>query len=202
MSNKAEESPVIGTIKEVSTYQILLRRISERPPKPPMFKGRKHAALKGSPTVSVSAEQWKNVNRAIEETVELILSRNLALDGFGPDCWVIDEGLGVALVAEVKRPLREVCTLTNLKLQNMLRKMASDVTHKEFRFLFPGGGVWFRFKMTDLKKATERRGDQVLEASPEAVETQKPVYDKTDSTAGTDESSQEKTTSLANKARL
>ncbi|KAI0110969.1 hypothetical protein F4776DRAFT_641222 [Hypoxylon sp. NC0597] len=198
MSNKAESSSAPKS--KASTSQLPPSRIPEHPPEPPAFKGRKHAALKGNPTGPVSAEQWENVNQAIEKTVELILSRKLALDSLRPGCWVMHEGLGVALVAEIRRPIREVCSLTNPKLQNKLRKMASDVTHKEFRFLYQGGGVWFRFKMTDLKKATQPRGNQAPEASPEADETQKPTDDKTSSTTETDDPSQEKITDPANKA--
>ncbi|KAI1140694.1 hypothetical protein F5Y05DRAFT_374506 [Hypoxylon sp. FL0543] len=145
MPNKPERpSPPKG--KEAPSTQLPSSETPKRPPNSPASKGRKHAALKGSPTVPVSAEQWRNVNLAIEKTVELLLEKDLTLDSLGPDHWELDEGLGVALVAEIRRAIKERCTLSDRKLQKELKKMAGDVTHKEFRFPCKGGGVWFRFK--------------------------------------------------------
>lgn len=113
-----------------------------------MPKYKKHMALKGNARVRVSTEQWNNVNRAIEKTVEMILSKNTTPESFGPGPghWEMDEGLGVALVAEIIRPINEICSLSNPKLREQLKGMARDVTQKEFRFPCNGGGVWFRFK--------------------------------------------------------
>ncbi|KAI1449260.1 hypothetical protein F5Y02DRAFT_256164 [Annulohypoxylon stygium] len=123
--------------------------------RPLVLKTRKHAALKGNPTIPVSAEQWININQAIVKTVEFILSKNVTLDSFGPGYWEMDEGFGIALIAEIRRKIKEICTLISPKLQKELTKMAHDVTHKEFRFSYRGGGVWFRFKMTNLQKAVQ-----------------------------------------------
>ncbi|KAI1779403.1 hypothetical protein F4818DRAFT_438177 [Hypoxylon cercidicola] len=131
-----------------------------------MSRSRKHAALKGSPTTTVSAEQWNNINQAIVKTVDSVLTQNITLDSFGPDYWEMDEGFGIALVAEIRRTIKETCTLSDPKLQRELRKMACDITHEEFRFPYKGGGVWFRFKMTDLQKAIKPMVSQQSDASP------------------------------------
>ncbi|KAI0838210.1 hypothetical protein F5Y06DRAFT_296750 [Hypoxylon sp. FL0890] len=186
MSNKPKRPPS-SKGKEAPFRQLSSSQIPKRPPTPSLSKGRKHAALKGSPTVPVSAEEWRNVNRAIEETVKLVLDKNMALDSLGPDYWELDEGLGVALVAEIKRAIKETCSLSDPKLQKQLKKMASDVTHKEFRFPCKGGGVWFRFKMTNLQKATQRVDDQGRDSPPKAEQAQESADDKTDVVVKTDE---------------
>ncbi|KAI1453045.1 hypothetical protein F4805DRAFT_478935 [Annulohypoxylon moriforme] len=141
--------------KEVVTHQPQSLPASKQLAMSLVLKTRKHAALKGNPIAPVSKEQWENINQAIIKTVELILSKNVTLDSFGPDYWEMDEGLGVALVAEIRREIKELCTLRDPKLQRELMKMARDITHKEFRFPYRGGGVWFRFKMTNLQKAAQ-----------------------------------------------
>ncbi|KAI1411421.1 hypothetical protein F5Y13DRAFT_200993 [Hypoxylon sp. FL1857] len=181
--------PPLAKGKGALTSQLPSNQAPKRPLNPPVSKGRKHAALKGNPTVPVTAEQWKNINQAIEETVELVLSKNLTLDGYGPDCWEMDEGLGVALVAEIRRPIKETCTLSDPKLEKELRKMARDVTQKEFRFPYKGGGVWFRFKMTDLQKATQRVDDQVPDVAPKADHAEEPTDINSDSMTETNGSS-------------
>ncbi|KAI1211810.1 uncharacterized protein F4807DRAFT_416486 [Annulohypoxylon truncatum] len=141
--------------EEVTTTQAQPPPLSKQLIKPLSLKTRKHAALKGRPMVPISTEQWENINRAIVKTVELILTKNLTLNSFGPDYWEMDEGLGIALVAEIRRGIKEICTLGDPKLQKKLMEMARDITHKEFRFSYRGGGVWFRFKMIDLQKAVQ-----------------------------------------------
>ncbi|KAI1462904.1 uncharacterized protein F4812DRAFT_453930 [Daldinia caldariorum] len=113
-------------------------RKSRQQSKPPISNGRKHADLKSAPKVALSARRWKNVNRAIEKTVDIVLSRNIALDGFGPSYWEMDEGYAVAL----KR----------------LRKLARDGAQKEFQFPFRGNGVWFWFKATQLMTGNLKAG--------------------------------------------
>ncbi|KAI0379159.1 hypothetical protein F5Y04DRAFT_283246 [Hypomontagnella monticulosa] len=117
-------------------------------PKSPVSKDRKHMALKGNAKIRVSAEQWKNVNAAIEKTVDLILSKDGATRSFGPGpgYWEMDEGLGVALVAEIIRAFDGTCSLDNPKLRKQLKIMSRDITQGEFRFPCNGGGVWFRFR--------------------------------------------------------
>lgn len=146
MSNKATKQVPTQSTRRASTPQPQSNKATKELPRTPVSKSRKHAALKGSPTGTVSPEQWDNVNRAIVQTVDLILSKNITLDGFGPDYWEMDEGLGIALVAEIRRAIKETCTLSDPKLQREISKMACDVMHEEFRFPYKGGGVWFRFK--------------------------------------------------------
>ncbi|KAI2470137.1 hypothetical protein F4781DRAFT_391870, partial [Annulohypoxylon bovei var. microspora] len=165
----------------ISTPQPQYLPTSKQPPNSPVLKTRKHAALTGNPTIPVSAEQWENVNQAIETTVELILSKNVTLDSFGPDYWEMDEGLGIALVAEIRREIKEICTLGDPKLQRELMKMARDITRKEFRFPYRGGGVWFRFKMTDLQKAVQPITDLGSDVSPEGTEV---IYEAMEGEAG------------------
>ncbi|KAI1654644.1 hypothetical protein F4813DRAFT_369733 [Daldinia decipiens] len=117
-----------------------------QPAIPPVPNDRRHAALQGGPKMALPAQSWRNVNQAIEKTVDIVLSKKMALKGFGPDCWEMDEGFGVALVAEIRREIKEDCTLDNPKLQKKLKEVARDVTAKEFRFPLKGGGVWFWFK--------------------------------------------------------
>ncbi|KAI0169737.1 hypothetical protein GGR52DRAFT_573793 [Hypoxylon sp. FL1284] len=151
----------------------------KKPTNTPEFNGRKHAALRGHPTVHVSAEQWNNVNRSIVKTVDSILARNITLDSLGPDYWEIDEGYGIALVAEIRRAIKETCKLSDTRLQGKIRRMASDVSHEEFRFPCEGGGVWFRFKMTDLQKAMEPTNKQESDDSPTAdIDQNEIVEDK------------------------
>ncbi|KAI1473648.1 hypothetical protein F4774DRAFT_30901 [Daldinia eschscholtzii] len=154
MSNIIRKQPPSKS-KGTCAPQQTSNRKSHRQPKPSASNNGRHAALKSAPTVALSAGRWQNVNRAIEKTVEVVLSKNLTLDSFGPDCWEMDEGYGVALVAEIRREIKETCSLDNPKLQKRLRELAYDVTQKEFRFPFRGGGVWFWFKVTDLHKATQ-----------------------------------------------
>ncbi|KAL7621278.1 hypothetical protein AAE478_008597 [Parahypoxylon ruwenzoriense] len=125
----------------ISVPQTQFNKTPKQPAKPPVTRGRKHAALGGSPKIAVSAEQWINVNRAIEKTVETVPSQNIALNSLGPDYWGMEEGLGVALIAEIRRSIKETCSLSNPKLQRQLRRMAYDVTHKEFCFPYQEGGV-------------------------------------------------------------
>ncbi|KAI0119099.1 hypothetical protein F4814DRAFT_458479 [Daldinia grandis] len=84
---------------------------------------RMHTALRDGPKVALSAQGWKNVNRAIEKTV---------LGGFGSDCWEMDEGFGVVPVAEIRRKIKEDCTLDNPRLHKKLRGVAHDVTVTKF----------------------------------------------------------------------
>lgn len=146
MSNRTPRQAPSKIAMGVSSPQSQSNKAIKQSTKPPVSKGRKHAALKGNPTVSVSAEQWKNINQAIEKTVDQVLARNINLDSFGPDYWEMDGDYGIALVAEIRRAIKETCTLKDPKLQREIRKMACDVTHGEFRFPYKGGGVWFRFK--------------------------------------------------------
>ncbi|KAK6952157.1 hypothetical protein Daesc_006689 [Daldinia eschscholtzii] len=166
-------------------------------PNPSASNNGRHAALKSPPKVALSAGRWQNVNRAIEKTVEIVLSKNLALDSFGPDCWEMDEGYGVALVAEIRREIKETCSLDNLKLQKRLRELAHDVTQKEFRFPFRGGGVWFWFKVTDLHKATQPMPENLRAGTQTEhdVVLQK-MDEEADSTAIEDDFSQQRKTSI------
>ncbi|KAI1374901.1 hypothetical protein F4677DRAFT_446806 [Hypoxylon crocopeplum] len=190
MSNKAAEQVASKGSRGDSTTHLHSNNESTKTPIPFPSRNRKHAALRGTPTVYVSAEQWKNVNQAIEKTVDLVIGKRVALDSFGPRYWEMDEGLGVALVAEIRRPIKEICTLGDLKLQRELRKMARDVTHKEFRFPYKGGGVWFRFNMTDLQKATKSPLELELDASAKAEETRETTASKVDPPAKIDEDTQ------------
>lgn len=146
MSNAASKQTPAQRKPRASTPQSQSNKLTKELITTPVSKSRKHAALKGTPTVAVSEEQWDNVNKAIVKTVDLVLAQNIVLDSFGPDYWEMDEGYGIALVAEIRRAIKEICSLSEPRLQRELRQMARNVTHGEFRFSCKGGGVWFRFK--------------------------------------------------------
>ncbi|KAI1100985.1 hypothetical protein F4804DRAFT_335709 [Jackrogersella minutella] len=158
-----------GTGKRTSAPEPRSHTISKQLSEPSSPRTKKHAALKGNPVTPVSREQWENINQAIEKTVDLVLCKNITLDSFGPDYWEMDEGLGIALVAEIRRTIKEICCLNEPKLQKELRKMARDVTHKEFRVSYKGGGVWFWFRMTNLQKATQPMAPQESDALMKTV---------------------------------
>ncbi|KAI1079599.1 hypothetical protein F5B20DRAFT_590455 [Whalleya microplaca] len=121
-----------------------------------LYKGKKHAALLGYPSHALSDGEFANINIAIVKTVDSILGeKNLSLDGLGPERWELDAGFGVALEAEVRRPIKERCSFDDPKLQKELKRMSRDATQKEFRQPYQGGGVWFRFIMIDLHKAKQ-----------------------------------------------
>ncbi|KAI1643604.1 uncharacterized protein F4817DRAFT_368261 [Daldinia loculata] len=164
------------------TPQPLSNRKPHQPAISPVPNDRRHAALQGGPKVALSAQKWKNVNQAIEKTVDIVLSKKTALKGFGPDCWEMDGGFGVALVAEIRREIKEDCTLDNPKLQKKLKEVARDVTAKEFRFPFKGGGVWFWFKITDLHKATQPITEIQQAGTPSGADT---IIKGTDDETGT-----------------
>ncbi|KAI8956538.1 hypothetical protein F5Y11DRAFT_167711 [Daldinia sp. FL1419] len=170
-NNIKERVPNKG--KGVNTTHQQSKRPSCQSLQSPISNDRRHTALAGAPGAILSAEGWRNVNRAILKTVDIVLSKNATLDSRKPDYWEIDEGLGVALVAEIRREIRETCTFANPKLKERLRQVAWDVTQKEFRFPYKGGGVWFWFKLTDLYKAS-----QPITESDEANMSEKDIVSK------------------------
>ncbi|KAI0595242.1 hypothetical protein F4775DRAFT_570080 [Biscogniauxia sp. FL1348] len=134
-------------------------------PSAPSLVDGKHAALRGNPkSLLLTSEEWRNINQRIKMTVDKVLSRSYVLDGLGPGVWELHTNLGVALLAEViVRPLKTPCSLADPKLMAKLRAMANDVTHKEFRYTYEGGKVWFRFKMIDLEVAMKPTEESVIE---------------------------------------
>ncbi|KAI0849882.1 hypothetical protein F5Y00DRAFT_45212 [Daldinia vernicosa] len=168
MSNSTRKQLPRG--KGARTPQPPSNRKSHQPSILPVPNDRRHVALHG-PKVTLSAQKWKNVNQAIEKTVDIVLNKKMTLKGFGPDSWEMDEGFGVALVAEIRRKIKEDCTLENPKLQKKLREVARDVTAKEFRFPLRGGGIWFWFKITNLDKATQSITEAQQAGAPSEADT-------------------------------
>ncbi|KAJ8131427.1 hypothetical protein O1611_g2199 [Lasiodiplodia mahajangana] len=114
----------------------------------------KHAALRTD--VTLTREEWFNVNRRIRKTVDTILSHGHTIRGPGPALEELHSNLGVALCAEILiRPIQRPCSLNDPLLQGKLRAMAKDPQHTGFRHTYLNGKVWFFFRIIDLEIAVQ-----------------------------------------------
>ncbi|KAI1291281.1 hypothetical protein F5Y03DRAFT_400825 [Xylaria venustula] len=115
---------------------------------------RKHAAL--NQDITLTPEEWFNVNRRIIKTVDIILSYGHLIQGPGPHTYELHAHLGVALVAEIiVRPIQRPCSLADPRLQRSIKEMAADPRHPEFRHTYPGGKIWFSFSILDPEIAEQ-----------------------------------------------
>lgn len=133
---------------------------------------RKHTALEDN--FPLAPQQWRNVNRRIVRTVDIILPHGPLIQGPGPKRYELHANLGVALVANIViRPNRRPCSLANVELQHKISIMAADPRQSEFRHTYHEGRVWFSFCILDLELASLPLLDDIFsipEINPEEVE--------------------------------